>query len=158
MIALDIEIEDEAWRRRLPGIEALLAGAAAIIKAQGAAVVLLTDDEAVRDLNARFRGKDAATNVLSFPAPSCPGGQDGGHLGDIALAFGVCQAEASAQGKTFADHVRHLLLHGLLHLLGYDHQDDAEGDVMESLERELLARLGAPDPYDAREDRPEAVR
>jgi probable rRNA maturation factor len=158
MIALDIEIEDEAWRRRLPGIEALLTAAARAAPGQGAAVVLLTDDDAVRDLNTRFRGKDCATNVLSFPAPADPGGGSGGHLGDIALAFGVCEAEALAQGKSFADHVRHLLLHGLLHLLGYDHQDDAEGDVMEDLERELLARLGVADPYVAREDRPETVR
>ncbi len=152
MIALDVEVEDDGWRRRLPGIEALLAATARVIPADGAAVVLLADDAAVRDLNARFRGKDAATNVLSFPAPPNPE-----HLGDLALALGVCEAEAREQGKPLADHVRHLLVHGLLHLLGYDHVDEAQGDAMERLERELLAGLGVPDPYAAREDRAETA-
>jgi probable rRNA maturation factor len=153
MIALEVEIEDDGWRERLPGIEALLVATARVAPADGAAVVLLTNDAAVRDLNARFRGKDAATNVLSFPAPP-----SAGHLGDVALALGVCEAEARDQGKPLADHVRHLLLHGLLHLLGYDHQDEAQGDAMERLERELLGGLGVPDPYAAREDRTEIAR
>jgi len=97
----------------------------------------------VRDLNARFRGKDSPTNVLSFPAGPNPMG----HLGDVALAFGVCESEARAQGKPLADHLRHLVVHGLLHLLGYDHEDEAEGDVMEALERSILSRMGVPDPY-----------
>jgi probable rRNA maturation factor len=153
MIALEVEIEDDGWRQRLPGIETMLMETARVAPGDGAVVVLLTDDAAVRDLNARFRGKDAATNVLSFPAPP-----SAGQLGDLALALGVCEKEAREQGKPLADHVRHLLVHGLLHLVGYDHVDEAQGDAMERLERELLGGLGVPDPYAAREDRPETAR
>jgi probable rRNA maturation factor len=110
-------------------------------------VILLTDDETVRDLNARFRHKDAATNVLSFPAPPNPER----HLGDVALAFGVCAGEAEAQGKRLARHLQHLVAHGVLHLLGYDHMSDDEAETMEGLERIVMAGLGAPDPYDAGE-------
>jgi probable rRNA maturation factor len=113
------------------------------VDAEGEAAVLLTDDAEVQGLNARFRGKDSPTNVLSFPAGPNPMG----HLGDVALAFGVCESEARAQGKPLADHLRHLVVHGLLHLLGYDHEDEAEGDVMEALERSILSRMGVPDPY-----------
>ena len=113
--------------------------------AEGAVVVLLTDDEAVRGLNARFRGKDAPTNVLSFPAPPNPER----HLGDLALAFDVCAREAAEQGKPFEHHLQHLVVHGVLHLLGYDHMSDDEAEAMEGLERIVLAGLGAPDPYQA---------
>ena len=105
--------------------------------------VLLTDDAAVQDLNARFRGKDAPTNVLSFPAPATAHP----HLGDIAVAHGVCAREAAAQGKTLADHLSHLVVHGVLHLLGYDHQADATADAMEAMERDILSKLGVADPY-----------
>ena len=105
--------------------------------------ILLADDEAMRDLNARFRDKDVPTNVLSFPAaPSAAP-----HLGDVALGFEVCAAEAWAQGKPLAHHLIHLVAHGVLHLVGYDHEDEAEGEVMETLERDVLAGLGVPDPY-----------
>ena len=97
----------------------------------------------MRDLNARFRGQDAPTNVLSFPAPANPES----HLGDLALAFGVCAREAAEQGKPLANHVRHLVIHGALHLIGYDHDTDADAERMEAEERELLAGLGVPDPY-----------
>jgi probable rRNA maturation factor len=109
-----------------------------------AIVVLLTDDATIRDLNTRFRGKDAATNVLSFPAAANPEG----HLGDIALAYGVCAREAEAQGKTLVAHLQHLVAHGVLHLLGYDHMTDDEAQVMEGLERVVLAGLGIADPYE----------
>lgn len=145
MTAIDITIDAPAWLERLPRVEALLGETAATLDAPGEAAVLLTSDEAVRDLNGRFRGKDAATNVLSFPAVA----NSEGRLGDIALALGVCEAEARDQGKPLADHVRHLLVHGLLHLIGYDHEKDGEAQIMETRERELLARLGVPDPYDA---------
>jgi probable rRNA maturation factor len=143
---IEIEVEDSAWLRSLPHV-AELARAAAAAALEGwdgeDLVILLADDEAVRDLNTRFRGKDAATNVLSFPAAA----NTGGHLGDIALASGVCAREASEQGKPLADHLRHLVIHGVLHLLGYDHLDDAEAERMEALERDLLAGLGVADPY-----------
>lgn len=105
--------------------------------------VLLTSDEAVRALNAEFRGKDAPTNVLSFPAAQSARP----HLGDIALAYGVCVREARAQGKPLAHHLMHLTVHGVLHLLGYDHHTDAEAEAMEGIERAVLFKLGVPDPY-----------
>jgi probable rRNA maturation factor len=142
-----VEIEAEAWSAALPHAEALVqeAAAGALVSAQddGAVTILLTDDETVRDLNLRFRATDAPTNVLAFPAASNPESA----LGDIALAFGVCEREALVQGKFLADHLRHLVIHGVLHLLGYDHQTDAEAEVMEARERELLAGLGVSDPY-----------
>lgn len=146
---IDVEIEDEAWSRDLRDIEALVtvAATAALAAAQraGAVVVLLTDDAGVQDLNLRFRGKDSPTNVLSFPAPDNP--ED--HLGDIALAHGVCVREAAEQGKTLAHHLQHLVAHGVLHLVGYDHENDADAEDMEGLERVVMAGLGAPDPYGA---------
>jgi len=142
---IDIEIEDERWCA-LPGAEALVrtAAEAATAGERGdSLVILLTDDETVRDLNARFRGQDAATNVLSFPAPQNPDR----HLGDVALAYEICAREADEQGKPLANHLQHLVAHGVLHLVGYDHQSDAEAEAMEALEREILAGLGVPDPY-----------
>ncbi len=112
-------------------------------RAEDVITLLLTDASTVRELNARFRGRDAATNVLSFPAaPSAAP-----HLGDVALAFGVCADEARAQGKPLAHHLQHLVAHGVLHLLGWDHQDEAEAEAMEATERAILAALGVPDPY-----------
>jgi probable rRNA maturation factor len=109
----------------------------------GDVTILLTDDEIVRDLNDRFRNQNKATNVLSFPAHETATG----HLGDIALAYGVCAREADEQAKPLAHHLQHLVAHGVLHLLGYDHEDEADAQVMEDLERQILARLGLPDPY-----------
>ncbi|MFN3512402.1 MAG: rRNA maturation RNase YbeY [Phenylobacterium sp.] len=147
---IDIEIEDQAWSYTEGEVEALtLAAAEAALAAAdfegGRVTILLTDDATVHDLNHRFRGKDAPTNVLSFPAPSNPER----HLGDVALAFGVCAREAEAQAKPFSHHLQHLVAHGVLHLVGYDHETDAEAEQMEGLERVVLAGLGVPDPYSA---------
>jgi probable rRNA maturation factor len=170
---IDVEIEDPAWTTALPEAEALVLAAAEAALAVGNApsvsalradpppplagelsaqptegafglVVLLTDDATVRELNGRFRHKDAATNVLSFPAPPNPER----HLGDVALAYGVCAREAAEQGKPIGRHLQHLVAHGVLHLLGYDHMSDDEAEAMESLERVVMAGLGAPDPYE----------
>jgi probable rRNA maturation factor len=143
---IEVEVEDPAWRRALPlAVELATSAARAALRGEGGKdlVILLADDETVRDLNTRFRGKDAATNVLSFPAA----GHAGEHVGDIALASGVCAREAEEQGKALADHLRHLVIHGVLHLLGYDHVDDAQAERMEALERDLLRGLGVADPY-----------
>jgi probable rRNA maturation factor len=104
--------------------------------------VLLTDDERLRALNRAHRGKHKPTNVLSFPA--APGSD---YLGDIAMAFGIAQGEAEAAGKPLAHHALHLAVHGVLHLLGYDHANAREADAMEALETEILAEMGIPDPY-----------
>ena len=145
---VDIDIEDAAWTAALPDVEALVRGAAlAALDAEGAGhegvAIRLTDDEAVREMNARFRGKDAPTNVLSFPAPKNPEF----HLGDVALAYGVCAREAAEQGKPLASHLQHLTVHGVLHLLGYDHMGNDDAEAMEGLERAVLEGLGVPDPY-----------
>ena len=152
LIEVEVEVEDAAWAD-VPEIETLVDHAARAALAtfistrHGPITILLTDDATVRDLNARFRGKDIATNVLSFPAAPQPGLAGSQALGDLALAFGVCATEARAQGKSLADHLRHLVVHGVLHLLGHDHEDDAEAEAMEALEREILAGLGVADPY-----------
>ncbi len=146
VIEIEIEIEDGAWTKAAPDADGLArqaAGAAARLGPGGSVAILLTNDAAVRRLNARFRDRDAATNVLAFPAAA----NVEGHLGDIALAFGVCAREAAEQGKALADHLRHLVIHGVLHLLGYDHQAEDEARRMEAVERDLLAALGVADPY-----------
>jgi len=143
---IDIEAEDPAWARAAPDCQnlALIAAGAALPAGEvGGVSVLLTDDDTVRDLNARFRGKDQPTNVLSFPAAASAEGW----LGDIALAYGVCASEAEKQGKTIAHHLQHLVVHGVLHLVGYDHQSDDQAESMEARERAILAELGVPDPY-----------
>jgi probable rRNA maturation factor len=146
---IEVVVEDAGWQALLPDVETLVDAAARASLAaldaapEGEIVVLLTDDETIRDLNARFRGQDKPTNVLSFPAAPSPGRP----VGDIALALGVCAAEARAQAKPLAHHLQHLVAHGVLHLVGWDHEDEAEAEAMEGLERRVLAGLGVPDPY-----------
>ena len=144
---IEIEVEADDWAAALPEVEAVVerAATAALGRIEGDVVVLLTDNAAVRDLNGRFRDKDKPTNVLSFPAPESAAP----HLGDIVLAYGVCAEEAVTQKKTLADHLSHLVVHGVLHLLGRDHEDDAEAEEMEAEEREILAGIGVADPYAA---------
>ncbi|APR52225.1 rRNA maturation RNase YbeY [Sphingomonas koreensis] len=133
-----------------------LADAEAVIEI----AVRLTDDAEVHQLNAQYRGKDKPTNVLSFPmiepdliAVLTQNSDDGEViLGDIVLAHGVCAAEAQEKGFTVEQHATHLIVHGVLHLLGYDHQGDSEAEAMESMERAALETLGIPDPYLVRED------
>lgn len=153
----DCVIEDERWETA--GLEALAGRAVDAAlgwhRIGGEVVVLGCDDARIAALNADFRGKPRATNVLSWPSvehlPRAPGARpdlpDSDELGDIAIAYETCAAEASAQGKPFADHVTHLLVHATLHLLGYDHQDDADAVTMEAAERAILAGLRIPDPY-----------
>jgi probable rRNA maturation factor len=106
--------------------------------------IVLTDDSAIRMLNRDWRGIDAATNVLSFPAKDTHGDR---HLGDIVLAFETIAREARGERKPFADHVAHLAVHGYLHLVGYDHEQDKDATAMENVEREILRQLAIPDPY-----------
>lgn len=107
--------------------------------------VVLTDDATIKTLNTQWRHRDEPTNVLSFPSPGS------GMLGDIVIAYETTAREAAEEHKSLADHLSHLAVHGFLHLLGYDHESDADADVMEQLEREILARLGVSDPYMVRE-------
>lgn len=113
--------------------------------------VLLENDAALQALNKQWRDKDKPTNVLSFPSPALPDAlialQTEHHLGDIALSFDTLAAEARTEGKTLADHLQHLIVHGMLHLQGHDHQTPQEADEMENLERQILSELGIGDPY-----------
>ncbi|MBH9981703.1 rRNA maturation RNase YbeY [Bartonella sp. B10834G6] len=110
--------------------------------------LVFTDDANIRTINSKWRHIDKATNVLSFPAfPIQPGQQPGTILGDIVIARETVQREAQEENKSFDDHLSHLIVHGLLHLTGYDHQNDEEAEQMESLERKILASLGISDPY-----------
>ncbi len=145
---IEIEVEAEDWTDAIDDVEAVVerAAVAALGAQAGEVVILLTDDETVRDLNDRFRGKDRPTNVLSFPAAEMPGANPR-PLGDIVLAYGVCAREAGDQSKALRNHLTHLVVHGVLHLLGRDHEDDAEAEAMEAEERAVLASLGVSDPY-----------
>lgn len=127
-------------------ILAALSGSGARIKGAAEISVLLTDDAEQQELNAQWRGKDAATNVLSFPQIE-PFGPVKGILGDITLARETLVREAQELGKSLEEHFTHLVVHGFLHILGYDHLDEAEALQMESLETKILAGLGIADPY-----------
>ena len=143
---------------------ALLALAEQVVTAASAALMLkpagpcelslvFSDDATVKSLNAQWRGKEAPTNVLSFPAMVIkPGDRLPPLLGDVILAFETVAREAALEGKTLDQHICHLVLHGFLHLLGYDHESDAEAEKMEALERGILAKLAIPDPYTVIDD------
>jgi len=153
-VALEISVPSALWRG-LPRARALAREtiAAAVAESgfaseEGAEVSLcLADDARLRALNLRWRGLDKPTNVLSFPA--APPGRPAGSitLGDIALSYETLAREASELGVPLADHYRHLVAHGFLHLIGYDHGKAKEAERMEALETRIMARLGAADPY-----------
>lgn len=160
---LRVEINpSSAWKKALPGAVALCRKSAQAAfrmaaphsdpthgRAEIEVAILLADDEAIRRLNHDFRGQDKPTNVLAFPNiddEPAPSGQPL-HLGDLALALETCRAEAKAQGKSLADHLAHLVVHGLLHLMGFEHERAPEARRMEALEVQVLAELGIADPY-----------
>lgn len=159
---VDCMIEDRRWLSL--DLEALAEAAATATFAQlglsgsGFEVSLLAcNDARIADLNADFRGKPTPTNVLSWPSDERAAHVDGGQplaplprdpeLGDIAIAYDTCAAEAEAVGKTLSDHATHLIVHGILHLLGYDHDRDQDATLMEGLEKQILGNMGLADPY-----------
>jgi len=139
----------KATLRRLAGRAVAAAAEAAKARlAPGAELsVTFTDDAHMRHLNRAYRRKDKPTNVLSFPAGPPHGGRHGPLLGDLVLGAGTVTDEAAAGGLTLADHLTHLIVHGFLHLVGYDHGDDGEAQVMEGLETAILKAMGIADPY-----------
>lgn len=181
-LVVDVAVEHDDWSDRIPGAAEICADTltAALSFLPGhlpglEVSVALVDDATIRDLNRRFRGMDKPTNVLSFPALDAPalGALERGErpadmppgapvvMGDLALALETLEREAAAQGKELPAHFRHLLLHGFLHLFGYDHLDDEQAETMERLEARILGHFGLPDPYDPDpvqgDDRPTAV-
>jgi len=148
MTRVTVLVEEPQWRTEGRGFPAELRRAArnALNEAKSKAgnlTILLADDAKLEALNTRFRGKAKPTNVLSFPA----GGEE--YLGDVAIAYGVTAREARETGKSIHDHALHLAVHGVLHLLGYDHESAREARIMEPLEIAILAKLGIADPYAA---------
>ena len=145
-----VVVDDPGWRKirgLLPRLKRAAAAAekAAKFRGRSSFTVLLASDTTLRSLNRDFRGKDKPTNVLSFPAPK--NGEN--YRGDVALALGVTRREAKASGKTLGDHAAHLVVHGVLHLAGYDHIRVRDAKIMEKLEIEILARMGISNPYEA---------
>ena len=160
--AIDISSPCVNWIRACPDLERLVRDTAHVALVEGIAAigvtslaqvelgVTLTDDAHQRQLNRRYRGQDASTNVLAFPAweprMHAPRGMPL-LLGDVVLAFETVAREADEQVKPFRDHVRHLIVHGILHLLGFDHLRKTDAIIMERLETSILAKLGVPNPY-----------
>ena len=139
-----LQVEETKWRRAdVARIRSAARRTLQYVKRSGEVTIRLTTDEGVRLLNERFRGKPKATNVLSFPSPS----QCDGYLGDIAVAFDVTRNEAKSAGKALADHAAHLAVHGVLHLVGYDHELPRDARIMEELEVVILKEFGIGDPY-----------
>ncbi len=153
----EVLVVADCWQTE-PGAEAVIqraiATAAEMVDADIAdaeLAVMLTDDAGIRTLNSNWRGVDKPTNVLSFPALQPTGRAGPGDaprmLGDIAIAYQTTRKEADDEQKPFDNHLSHLAVHGFLHLIGYDHDKDDDAETMETLEAEILAQLGIPDPY-----------
>jgi probable rRNA maturation factor len=152
-LKVDVLVESGLWRQpanvRSVVRRAVAQAAAAQSTSATELAIVLTDDSAIRQLNQLWRGIDAATNVLSFPAPA-PAKQaadEPPHLGDIVLAYETIAREARAEGKPLTHHIAHLAVHGYLHLLGYDHERSKDAEAMQAAERKILRRLAIPDPY-----------
>lgn len=151
-LLVDIAVSAEGWPEEAEEV-VLRAATAAWLTAgdDGPAElsVALVDDAAIRVLNRDYRGQDKATNVLSFPGgePLAAAPGEPALLGDVVIAFETVEREAGDDNRPFAHHLSHMTVHGLLHLLGYDHEDEAEAEEMEALERQILLGLGIPDPY-----------
>jgi len=152
-LAIEIIVQAPGWEAiaDLEGlarraVRASCGASGARLASGGEVAITFCDDAAIRALNAQWRRRDAATNVLSFPTPGRL--EEKLLLGDIVIAHETIAREAAEQGKTFEDHTTHMIVHGFLHLIGYDHETPEEADVMEALERRIAATLGSSDPYE----------
>ncbi|MBI1202142.1 MAG: rRNA maturation RNase YbeY [Rhodopseudomonas sp.] len=150
-VTADIQIDSDLWDAQPEAeqtVRAAIAAAAAAVSTPGGEVsILLTDDSAIQALNRDWRGFDKPTNVLSFPAPKGPVMGGTPLLGDIAIAYETLLRECDAEGREFLHHLTHLTVHGFLHLIGYDHQNDAEADEMEGIESNIMIAMNLPDPW-----------
>jgi probable rRNA maturation factor len=150
-LKIDVLIDSGQWKSagNIRTLVRRAVGEAASTRSTSGAelAIVLTDDSAIRQLNRLWRGVDAPTNVLSFPAATRQAKDEPAHLGDIILAYQTIAREARAEGKPLAHHVAHLAVHGYLHLIGFDHEHDDDAEAMEQTERQILRRLSIPDPY-----------
>ncbi len=157
--SIDIVHESPLWQAQPdvePTLRRAIAEAAADVSTNAAELaIVLTDDSRIRALNRVWRGVNKLTNVLSFPVKEPRADGAPALLGDIVIAYETTAKEALAEGKPFLHHLAHLAVHGFLHLRGYDHLAEDEADTMERIERAILARLEVPDPYAARDARPD---
>jgi probable rRNA maturation factor len=144
-LSVDVLVQSPKWKEHRGAAtavrKAINAAADEISSPGGEVAVVLTGDQAIRKLNKRWRGIDKPTNVLSFPSSQTA------MIGDIVIAYETLDRESRDEGKEFTHHLSHLAVHGFLHLMGYDHQNDSEAETMEQLERAVMARLRMPDPY-----------
>jgi probable rRNA maturation factor len=154
-LSIDILVEDDRWSDAMNldditrrAVDAVMARADPDCAPNAEVSFLFCDDTRIRALNAAWRAKDSSTNVLSFPAPEAA---EWSALGDVALAYDTVAREAADEAKTVEQHTTHLIVHGVLHLIGYDHENDVDATEMELLESEILVSLGLPDPW--REER-----
>jgi probable rRNA maturation factor len=151
-LCIETSVESAGWNAQ-DGLEALVAESlrsvleeSGDILVEGVEVSLLfCDDARIQELNRDFRGQNKPTNVLSFPSPDPL--ETARFIGDIAVAYETVAREAQEQGKTLKQHCRHMIVHGFLHLLGYDHEDETEAEAMEAMEIRILRRLGVDNPY-----------
>jgi len=153
-IEVEVLTESAQWRaepQAEPAVRRAALSTAAHTGAEGEVSVVLADDAAVRILNRTWRGIDKPTNVLSFPAPATGGPGAPRVLGDVVIAYETVRREAAAEGKPFEHHLAHLVVHGFLHLLGYDHETESDAETMERLECTILEGLEVNDPYAPRD-------
>ena len=151
---IEVIVRSARWRKRPTAKtivkKAVLAAAKAVSTRPTELAIVLSDDSAIRTLNRDWRGKNAPTNVLSFPAPKTDGGPTK-FIGDIVIAYETLARECDDEDRVFLHHLAHLTVHGFLHLIGYDHQSDSDADEMEGLESKIMNVLNMPDPYPARD-------
>jgi probable rRNA maturation factor len=154
-VVVDVGVDSSVWTEVLPDAEetvrravtAAFAAATLTARPDAELSVVLAEDSAVQALNRDFRGKDQPTNVLSFPGVEADATATAHHLGDVILGYTTVAREATDEGRPLDHHLAHLVIHGVLHLFGYDHMTDDEAEEMESHERAALASMGIPDPY-----------
>ncbi|MDX2073741.1 MAG: rRNA maturation RNase YbeY [Alphaproteobacteria bacterium] len=141
MIKPSIHLHDPRWKKALAPYCKTVESICAAVPGKGDVSIVLADDALLRSLNKQYRGKDKPTNVLSFPNDEAP-------LGDVILAYDTIEREAREQGKKFKSHSAHLIVHGVLHLMGHDHENENDAEKMEKKEVKILAKLGIGNPYE----------
>ena len=152
---IDIQMQSPLWNAQPLASQtvrnAIDAAARALSTAKGEVSIVLTDDSAIAKLNRDWRGIDKPTNVLSFPASGRKAGQGERMFGDIVIAYETLERESRNENRVFLHHLAHLTVHGFLHLIGYDHETDAQAEEMEGLESKIMTRMNMPDPFVARD-------